>query len=615
MFDHVKHYSRHLTSGTILVLNLLTLALGPPRITSAGAHQMLVDDFETVGAQFPWTFTNGAEFPGAIGSLTLGVGHNSERGAHLAYDFSRGGRYVGAELQLPQPLPAAAVAFWIKSPPGIRVVLRIVDETGQTLQYHLPRPLDALDVIAWYRQVVDLAQPNGCWGGANDGVLHGDLQRISLLAADPLEQGSVGVIDFDDVMITDQLLINLDPFTTPIVPVPSAISDLTPRLGVNIHFTRDAAALDAAHSAGFTWVRMDLAWVEVETVPGVYDFSAHDQLIADLEIRGMRALFILDYGNPLYTGSERLPPTTPAALEAFGCYAEAAARHFAGHGVSYEVWNEPNVGFFWPPQPDAAQYAALVDEVITHVRAGDPQAQVVTGGLSCGDYSFLRGFMMAGGGTGVAAIGFHPYRVTAPETLTDELLAWRSIVSQAAPNNLPTWDTEWGYSATWFGNGHAPEARARQAVMVARELLTTWSAGFPLIIYYDLRDDGFDPTDAEQNFGLLAHDGAAKPTMQVVRTLTAAADKRRLIGFLSVEPSSVHALRLDGSTDVVVVMWASSGQATVQVPPKVTAVNLLGEPLMLRPVNAQLELVVSEAAGPVYLTFPKQPQYLPVVFR
>jgi hypothetical protein len=576
---------------------------------------MPVDDFETVSAPAPWTFTNGAEFPGAIGSLTSGVGHNSERGAHLVYDFSRGGRYVGAEMQLPQPLAAAAVAFWIKSPPGIHVVLRVVDETGQTLQYNPPRPLDALDATAWYRQAIDLTQPNGCWGGANDGVLHGNLQRISILAADPLEQRAAGAIDFDDVALIDQLLVDLDPFTTPIVPVSSGNTDLTSRLGVNIHFTRDAAALDAAYSAGFTWVRKDLAWAEVETVPGVYDFSAYDQLIADLEKRGMQVLFILDYGNPLYTGGERVPPTTPAALEAFGCYAEAAARHFAGHGVFYEVWNEPNTGFFWPPQPDAAQYAALVGEAITRVRAGEPQAQVVTGGLSCGDYSFLRSFLMAGGSTGAAAIGFHPYRATAPETLTNELLAWRSIVNQASLNNLPTWDTEWGYSSTWFGNGHTPEARARHAVMVARELLTSWSAGFPLIIYYDLRDDGFDPIDAEQNFGLLAQDGTAKPAMQAVRTLTAAAGQRRMMGLLSAAPSNLHALRLDGSTDAVVVMWASSGQATVRVPQEVTAVNLLGEPLALRPAGTQLELVVSETAGPVYLTFPKHQQYLPVVFR
>jgi hypothetical protein len=94
---------------------------------------------------------------------------HSERGAHLVYDFSRGGRYIGAELQLPQSLPAAAVAFWIKSPPGIHVVLRVVDGTGQTLQYNPPRPLDAFDVTAWYRQVIDLAIPNDCWGGG-DGV-------------------------------------------------------------------------------------------------------------------------------------------------------------------------------------------------------------------------------------------------------------------------------------------------------------------------------------------------------------------------------------------------------------------------------------------------------------
>jgi hypothetical protein len=614
VFDQVKHYSRHFTSGTILALALLSLAMGVLHIPSAAARQMLVDDFEVVGAA-SWTFTSGPEFPGAIGSFTSGVGHNSEHGAHLIYDFSRGGHYVGAEIKLPQPLAAAAVAFWIKSPPGIHVVLRVVDETGQTLHYTPPRPLGALAATAWYRQVIDLAQPNGYWGGANDGLLHGNLQRISILAADPVEPGAVGAIDFDDVAVTDQLLTNLDPFMPPIVPVPPENTDLNSRLGVNIHFMRDAAALDAAHSVGFTWVRMDLAWAEVETVPGIYDFSAPDQLIADLETRGMRVLFILDYGNPLYTGGERLPPTTPAALEAFGCYAEVAARHFAGQGVSYEVWNEPNVGGFWPPQPDAAHYAALVNEAITRVRAGDPQAQVVTGGLSRGDYSFLRSFLAAQGGVGVTAIGVHPYRATAPETLTDELMAWRSIVSQAAQNDLPTWATEWGYSSAWFGDGHASEAQARHAVLVVRELLTSWSAGFPLIIYYDLRDDGFDPADAEQNFGLLAHDGTAKPATQAVRTLTVAANRRRLVGFLSVEPSTVHALRLDGSTDIVVVLWASSSQATLRVPANVTAVNLLGEPLALRPVAAQRELIVNETAGPVYLTFPKQQMFLPFVSR
>ncbi|HSD84151.1 MAG TPA: hypothetical protein VLG46_09845, partial [Anaerolineae bacterium] len=588
MRDRVKRYSRRLAFATLLILILLPLTLGTPRLTSTAARQTLVDNFEVVSAPASWTLTSGAEFPGAIGTLTIGAGHDSERGARLTYDFSQGGSYVGAELQLARPLAAATVAFWIKSPPDIQVVVRVVDESGQTLQYHPPRPAETFDAATWHHQTVDLTQPTGCWGGADDGVLHGTLQRISILAADHRKPGAVGVLEFDDVAVSDQVIINLDPLTMPLVPVPSESAELNSRLGVNIHFTHDAAALDIAHAIGFTWVRMDLPWIEIETVPGVYDFAAHDQLIADLDARGMRALFILDYGNPLYTGSERTPPATPAAREAFGRFAEAAARHFAGHGVSYEIWNEPNVGFFWPPQPSAVQYAALLDEVTVHLRAGDPQARIVTGGLSCGDFAFLRSFLAEIETTGVTAIGFHPYRATAPETLIGELAVWRSIVSQTAASNLPTWDTEWGYSSTWFGNGHAPEARARHAVMVARELLTSWSAGFPLIIYYDLRDDGTDPNDAEHNFGLLARDGTAKPAMQAVHTLTTAASQRQLRGLLSINlPNVLHALRLDGSTDSVVVLWASSGQATVRVPARVTAVDALGEPLALRSVGRQ----------------------------
>ena len=41
--------------------------------------------------------------------------------------------------------------------------------------------------------------------------------------------------------------------------------------------------------------------------------------------------------------------------------------------------------------------------------------------------------------------------------------------------------------------------------MAVRELISTRVVGFPLAIWYDLRDDGIDPTSSEHNFGLLEH--------------------------------------------------------------------------------------------------------------
>ena len=563
-----------------------------------------VDDFEAAGAPAPWTFSNGSEFPGAQGSLTLGAGHTGQ-GASLAYDFSGGGKYVSAGITLSQPASGAALALWLNSPAGIHINLRIVDESGQTLQYNTYRPPDAMDAAAWYRAVVNLALPSSHWGGANDGVVHGTISRVYVLAADPVVSGAQGTVLFDDVQIIGQAPINLNPFQMSLTPAPAGSSNLAERLAVNIHFANDPVALDAAKSAGFTWVRMDLFWVLVETTAGVYDFSRYDKLIADLDARNMRALFILDFGNPLYTGGDKQPPTNAVAIQAFGNFAEAAARHFAGHGVWYEIWNEPNITTFWPPQTNAAQYAALATATVVRVHAGDPQAKVTTAGIASTDCSFLCSYLAAGGGVGADAIGAHPYRSYSPETATDDILAWRAIIRDTLPANPPVWDTEWGYSSAWFGDGHSSGARAQQAVMVSRELLTAWSLDFPLMVYYDIRDDGSSATNAEHNFGLLAQDYSDKPAMTAVKTLSALAAGRQYVGVLPMQPTSVYALRLDGPTDVVVALWTRNGETTVLVPTNTTAIDLYGQPLTFQAGGPRSLLTINSTNGPVYLTFPK----------
>ena len=99
------------------------------------------------------------------------------------------------------------------------------------------------------------------------------------------------------------------------------------------------AQVALAHAAGARILRFDLSWNVTEPKPGVYDWSTYDSWLPVLWAGGMRVLLILDYANSNYNhfGS----PSTPAAFAAFGRWVKAAATHYRGKDVIWEVYNEP----------------------------------------------------------------------------------------------------------------------------------------------------------------------------------------------------------------------------------------------------------------------------------
>jgi hypothetical protein len=81
--------------------------------------------------------------------------------------------------------------------------------------------------------------------------------------------------------------------------------------------------------------------------------------------------------------------------------------------------------------------------------------------------------------------------------------------------NLPIWVTEVGFQTSTNENGGSEE---EQGGMLARTYLTLFAEGVDVVINYDFVDDGIDPTDGEQNFGVLHHDLSLKPAWQALAT-------------------------------------------------------------------------------------------------
>lgn len=289
-------------------------------------------------------------------------------------------------------------------------------------------------------------------------------------------------------------------------------------LGVNHHFTQNAArdAKDIADTAaaGFRLIRYDLNWEQVERSRGVYDFSVYDRLVQQMLPKGIRPLFVLDYGNALYGDSRSV--RTPEGRAAFARFAAAAAARYKGKNVIWEIWNEPNMNFFWPPAADAHEYMQLVIDAATAIRLADSTAYVIAPGVNRMDFGFLQQCLKLGLLRHINAVTVHPYRDSHPETALDELARLQNLLAEHEPGlATPFVVGEWGYTTL-----HPGVTAEFQAIYLQRLFLVNAMAGAEFTIWYDFRNDGPDPRNFEHNFGLYGYDGREKPALVAVRELS-----------------------------------------------------------------------------------------------
>ena len=184
-------------------------------------------------------------------------------------------------------------------------------------------------------------------------------------------------------------------------------------LGVNIHLTDPKPGeLEMIAAAGFKWVRMDFLWGATEPERGRYDFAHYDHLLDALDRFGMRAILILDYGHRLYDGDRAV--RTDKGREAYARWAAAAVTHFQARGVVWELWNEPNGGF-WSPKANVEEYAAMALAASKAMRAAAPGEAIVGPATSQIDLPFIEACCKAGLLEYWDAISVHPYRQEGPE--------------------------------------------------------------------------------------------------------------------------------------------------------------------------------------------------------
>ena len=410
-------------------------------------------------------------------------------------------------------------------------------------------------------------------------------------------------------------------------PLPRNSSpDVTAAFGVQLKAPDDTPeTLDKIAAAGFRVVRRGFIWEAVEREKGVYDFSKYDALVDAYGARGLGIIGCIAFGNRLYP-----PVREPEGRRAWAAFAAALAARYAGRGILWELWNEPNVCTFWGRHGThnshqyADEYLALVRETIPAMRAADPGCRIAVGAVSgCWSasyewmaYIFRKGLLA----TGADVLSVHPYSTYVPEDYAGAYARIRGMMALAgAPAGFPMVDSERGYpigrptgnnpdellSEMGFrpddGTGRS-EAAARQAALLVRQyLVDAWLGVGPTSWYEWAGDEGF---------GLVLPSGVETPALGAFRFLVRELRGFRLDTRIDIGHERAFCLRFRrGPGEEKLVLWCAPPEggkestnapreAPLPCPPEsiADAVGLLGEPLPI-PTGPTIQIT----GFPVYL--------------
>jgi hypothetical protein len=323
--------------------------------------------------------------------------------------------------------------------------------------------------------------------------------------------------------------------------------------GVNDHLLRGDLyplrdqRLQAAAAVGAKVDRIDLRWHQLEpNAEGQYDaayVAEIDSVVSDANSLGIKPMFVV-LGTPCWASSApdtvKNGCTDPSAGDAYppaqdSYYAHTMAFLAERYGTrveGWELWNEPNLSYFWVSTDPTGDYANLVKATYPAIKQVSPSVPVLAGAVSLSDYDFI-GKLYADGIKGYFdALSIHPYSFNdspltpgslsfyggPPSSYIDGVPAVRQVMLQYG-DTRPIWFTELGWPT---GTGGVSPDTQTTYVSQAFTQMETW----PYVdgaLYYELQDEGTDPTDPSQNaYGLLAADGTQKPAAAVFKQLAIA---------------------------------------------------------------------------------------------
>lgn len=322
---------------------------------------------------------------------------------------------------------------------------------------------------------------------------------------------------------------------------------------------------------GWNSFRDEIIWRPGEPGDGVQPPA---KLAAFMDAAAVRPLLVL---NGQTAGAGRAP-TEPTRRAAFVEFAARAADATAARSPIYEIWNEWNRTADYHAKPMttegeatdpryAGQYAALAKQATAAIKRRHPQARVLVGADADDmQWAWLAGVVRQGGSSGADGVSVHLYnqclrRVRGTDEMVDRLRKLEGVLRPIAGRSVPIYVTEWG----WSTGTACPVDSAFVAAHSAQFLFAT--AALPFVKgtwQYELKDQGGDPADMQQSFGVLGADYRPKPSTCAVREAVRVIRSAAAIGLAASTDRATAVLARD-KAGYLAIAWDGRDRGTLRL--------------------------------------------------
>ncbi len=332
----------------------------------------------------------------------------------------------------------------------------------------------------------------------------------------------------------------------------------TDPFGVYFYPAASLVGADQMAEAGAKWALVFMNWRTIERnakTPGVYNWSKMDAYLADAAAHGFQVVVTVT-GNPAWTAPTTCGPLYPSQMSSLTRFLTAAVSRYSAppyHVMHWALYNEPDNGdpanFAWlggcwgrsHPNHAAgaggAAYADMLKQAYPAVKAGNPNALVLLGGLAYEnwydgkpesgpfDRAFFEEMLAAGGGDYFDVVNFHYYVVWAEAWKTGDRYSsdligkadyLRNVVKTYTHQEKPVICTEIGRPTS----GPASDSFVYNDELSARFVVQGYTRAFAAGLLAAFWLEAVDEPQLEYQYGLMRSDLSPKPAYQAFQILT-----------------------------------------------------------------------------------------------